>query len=175
MTQAGRSELTHDGRLGAARLARPRSELARIQPARAERSARRTESVIGARQVPGDLLVEPRRVLHETDGGDSSVVGRHECGRGGTAKRDQSEAGDDHRDACRTGGLLHRSDPARARRAQNPPRRLGRSHRCTARRGVDPLRQRDLTCLDTAQPRRGSSFRTSRTCRPRGRSGSKTR
>ena len=57
------------------------------------------------------------------------------------------EAGDDHLDACRTGGLLQRCHPTPARRARDPPRRLGGSHRCTARGGSDRLRQGDLTCL----------------------------
>ncbi len=74
------------------------------------------------------------------------------------------------------GVLLPGRDPAAARRARDPPPRLGRAERGAAGRGVGRVRHGDLAGADAAQPRRVRiRSRSSRTSRPRGRSSSSTR
>ena len=122
------------------------------------RGARRAEPAARARQVPGDLLFEPGRVLHEADSADSTLVRRHKPCRTGPSGPARAQPRDNRLDVGRASGLLQRGDQAGAGRARNPSRRLGRSHRCPVRGSIDGVRQGDLAGVDAAQPRCGSSF-----------------
>ncbi len=106
-------------------LGRSRRRLARVQLPRPPRGARRADAAPRAREVPRDLLVEPRRVLHEADRAHPPDAGRQQPRRPGAARAASAEAGDDRLDARARSALLQRGAAARARRSRRSSPRLG--------------------------------------------------
>ena len=156
-SRAARASRGHGGRAQQARLDRPRHQLARVQPARPARGARRPDAAPRARKVPRDLRVESGRVLHETDDADPAALGRHEPCGAGAARQAVADPGDDRLDVGGAGGLLHGRDSPAARRTRNPAPRLGRADRSATGRGVGRVRHGDLAGADAAEPRRRAS------------------
>ena len=110
--------------------------------------------LLGAGQVPRDLLVEPGRVLPEADGDRPPAARGRQSGREGAPRAVRPQAGDDRLDARAAGGVLRGGAAAAAGRARNPSGGLGRPHRRPARGGVVAVSAGGAAGPDAAEPGR---------------------
>ena len=135
-------------------LVRPGPELARVQPPGPARGPRRAHAAARAAEVPGDLHLEPRRVLHEARRRHAHARVRERQRR---RRRGIQRAHPTPRDALYP-LLLRTRDAspncASARAPRRAARHLGRS--CTPaqqRRSDRVFRAPRFTRADAAQPR----------------------
>ncbi len=142
-------------------LDRSRPRLARVQRPRAAPGAGRPHAAARAAQVPRDLFVQSRRILHEARRRAARSGAHRERGRSGGARGRRFEGaaeahpGGDPAHAGGTGGVL--SGPARApARLRRGARGLERARRRPARGGLSILRPQRVAGAYAARLRSGA-------------------
>ena len=141
------------------RVHQPRPFLAHLQRARARAGRGRPRPAAGAREVPGDLLEQPRRVLHEARRAAPPAPrgprrGREDHPRGHDARpaaaRDPQAGGHAPDEA---GSVLVGVDPPRARRGRHPRPPVRRPLGGRSRRDRRVVRGQRLPDPDAARGR----------------------